>query len=347
MNPALAKTLSITASSALLIGALAFPAHAWSDHRLLTREILGDTPWLSNPQFRQIEVTPYSYTEADRSAYAPEFQPIYIDRLVGEKTTAREILLRYVDEPNWGMDEGLDLSPFQDLAGGSKGYRHQRYHYLKGVVQVGIAHERAETFYQLAKLAFAKGDAYWGFRFLARSLHYLEDLGQPLHTRPFRLRQILGVGFSLPKLKILAGNYHHYYEAWVSNRLSKQQKAGAGNWVMAIREADPAKVHTAKDAAKALAAYSNKHADRLLEVSESYWPSRVKRTDAIAPIDFRLLDPPTPPRGWETLDKVTTNALHVTAKVSKGFLAFAYSDAIAPSRPKTPDSGWGGLDNLD
>ncbi len=347
MNPTIAKTLSLTAFSALLIGMTAMPAHAWGDHRLLTREILGDASWLSKPEFRQIEVTPYGYAEHDRSPYAPGFQPIYVDRLVGEKTTAREILLRYVDEPDWGMDDDLSLSPLQGMAGGSKGYRHQRYYYLGGVLRVGDAHGRAEHFYRMSKLAFGKGDSYWGFRFLARSLHYVEDMGQPLHTRPFRMRQILGVGLNLDKLKNLSSNYHHYYEAWVSDRLAKQQRSGSGNWVGAIREADAGNIHSVKEATKALSAYSHKHADQLLEASEGYWPSKVKRTDAIAPIDPRLLAPPKPPAGWETLDKLTTNALHVTAKVSKGFLAFAYRDAITQSRPRSPDSGWGGLSDLD
>jgi len=347
MNPSTAKTLTLAALSAILIGMSASPAHAWGDHRALTREILGDVPWLSSPEFRQIEVTPYRYAEDDKTSYAPGYQPIYIDRLVGERTTAREILLRYVDEPDWGMDDGLSLSPLQDLAGGSKGFRHQRYYYLGGVLRVGDAHGRAEHFYRMSKLAFGKGDTYWGFRFLARSLHYLEDMGQPLHTRPFRMRQIPQAGFSPAKLTHLASNYHHYYEAWVSDRLAKQQRSGSGNWVSAIRDADAGPIRSAKEASKALAAYSNKHADQILEASERYWPGRVKRTDEIVPIDARLLDPPKPPAGWDTLNTLTANALHVTAKVSKGFLAFAYKDAISQTRPRSPDSGWGGLGDLD
>jgi hypothetical protein len=347
MSPTIAKTLSFTAFSAMLIGLSAMPAQAWSDHRLLTREILGDVSWLSNPEFRQIEVTPYPYEKDDSGPYAPGFQPIYVDRLVGEKTTAREILLRYVDEPDWGMDEGLELSFLQGLAGGSKGFRHQRYYYLGGVLRVGDAHGRAEHFYRMSKLAFGKGDAYWGFRFLARSLHYVEDMGQPLHTRPFRLRQIPEAGFSPEKLKTLATNYHHYYEAWVSDRLSKQQRSGSGNWVEAIRDADPGEIRSVKEASKALSAYSHKHADQLLEVNERYWPRKVKQMAEIIPIDARLLDPPKPPDGWEKLNTLTANALHVTAKVSKGFLAFAYRDAITQTRPRNPDSGWGGLTDLD
>lgn len=347
MNPEIAKTLTAAALSALLLAGFGTPAWAWSDHRLLTREILGDVPWLSKPEFRQITVTAYTYAETDRSAYSPTFQPIFVDRLPGETTTAREILLRYVDEPDWGMDEDLSVSPFQWLAGGSKGYRHQRFYYLGGVVQVGDAHSRAEHFYKLSKQAFAKGDPYWGFRFLARALHYLEDVGQPLHSRPFRWRQLLTVRFDMEKLKTLSTNHHHYYEAWVADRLAKQQRSGAGNWVGAIRDSDEGDVKSVKDATKALSAYARKHANDLMAASDSYWPRKVKRTDEIVPIDMRLLDPPQPPAGWKTLDRITTNALHVTAKVSKGFLAFAYRDAVTQTRTKSPDAGWGGLTDLD
>ncbi len=347
MNPAIAKTLTLTAFSVMLIGLSASPAQAWGDHRLLTREILADASWLSNPEFRQIEVKPYRYEKEDAGPYAPGFQPIYVDRLVGEKTTAREILLRYVDEPDWGMDDGLELSPLQGLAGGSKGFRHQRYYYLGGVLRVGDAHKRAEHFYRMSKHAFSQGDAYWGFRFLARSLHYVEDMGQPLHTRPFRLRQLPAAGFIPEKLANLARNYHHYYEAWVSDRLSKQQRSGSGNWVTAIRDADVSEIRSVKEASKALSAYSNKHADPLLEANERYWPRKVKETESVVPIDSRLLDPPKPPAGWEQMNLLTANAMHVTAKVSKGFLAFAYRDAITQTRPRNPDSGWGGLTDLD
>lgn len=347
MTPVFAKTLALTASSAMLIGMIAMPAHAWGDHRALTREILADVPWLTAPEFRRIPVTAYTYAEEDLAVYAPGFRPVYVDRLVGEQTTAREILLRYVDEPDWGMDDELDLSPLQSLAGGSKGYRHQRYYYLGGVLRVGEAPERAAAFYRLSKAAFAKGDAYWGFRFLARALHYMQDMGQPLHTKPFRLREVMHTGLKPEALKILATNYHHYFEAWVADRLTKQQRSGEGNWVRAIRDADAAKVTDVAHAGKALAAYSYKHADPLLKASEAYWPRKVKRTDAIAPIDPRLLDPPSPPEGWETLNRLTENALHVTSKVAKGFLAFAHQDAIAPAKPSNPDAGWGGLSDLD
>lgn len=347
MNRATAKTLSLTVFAAILAGLAAQPAHAWGDHRQLTREILGDVSWLSNPEFRQIEVTPYRYADAERSAYPTNFKPIYVDRLIGEKTTAREILLRYVDEPDWGMDEGLQLSPLQGLAGGSKGYRHQRYYYLGGVLRVGDAHGRAAEFYRLTKLAFGQGDTYWGFRFLARSLHYLQDMGQPLHTRPFRTRQLLGTGLNATKVSILAANYHHYYEAWVADRLEKQQRSGSGNLVKAIRDADAGTIASVKDASKALSAYSHKNAGRLLDASEAYWPRKVKQTESIVPIDARLLDPPQPPQGWDTLNQLTENALHVTAKVAKGFLAFAHRDAIRQTRPRSPDSGWGGLTDLD
>lgn len=347
MNPRIAKTCSLTAFSTLLIGLTAMPAEAWGNHRQLTQEILGDVAWLSHAEFRQIDVTPYRYAEDDRTPVAPDFQPIYVDRLIGEKTTAREILLRYVDEPDWGMDDDLEVSPFQGLSGGSKAYRHRRDYYLGGVLQLGHAHRRADHFYRMAKLAFSREDAYWGFRFLARALHYLEDMGQPLHARPFLMRQLPAAGFSVTKLKVRSTNYQNYYEAWVDEQLAKQQRAGSGPWLTAIRDANEGPIRSVKDACKALSVYSHQSADQLLKANDQYWPTKVKRMDAIIPIDQRLLDPPQPPEGIATLEAITEKALHVTAKVSKGFLDYAYRDAIRAPRQNDPDAGWGGLGDLD
>ncbi len=43
------------------------------------------------------------------------------------RVRAIEVLSLYSAEPDWGMDEGMKLSPLQILTGGSLGYRHLRY----------------------------------------------------------------------------------------------------------------------------------------------------------------------------------------------------------------------------
>jgi hypothetical protein len=43
--------------------------------------------------------------------------------------------------------------------------------------------DRIELFVRLSSLAFATEHPYWGWRFLAWSLHYLQDLTQPYHAK--------------------------------------------------------------------------------------------------------------------------------------------------------------------
>jgi hypothetical protein len=99
--------------------------------------------------------------------------------------SAREILAGYSGEPDWGMDKGLDASRDQLLMGGkdgkmtsSQGFRHMSF--LFGLL--GEAPRRAQLFFDLGKRAIEKGHPYWGFRFAAWGMHYLEDMGTPVHT---------------------------------------------------------------------------------------------------------------------------------------------------------------------
>jgi hypothetical protein len=50
----------------------------------------------------------------------------------------------------------------------------------------------------LARLAFATGHSYWGYRFLGWGLHHVQDLTQPYHAKPLP-------GVELPSLLLLEG----------------------------------------------------------------------------------------------------------------------------------------------
>lgn len=313
----------------LALFALPAPAWAWADHHLLTRELLRDQTWLND--HRKIKVTEYTYSERDPGPYHPDYRPPYIDRLVGSTTTAREILIRYVDEPDWGMDEGLELSPLQSLAGGSKGYRHQKYFFFRAL-RVGEAPKRAAHFYEMARVAFKKKDPYWGFRFLARALHYVEDLGQPYHTNPLLWRQVWTVKGDFKKLVTLCSNMHFHYEAYVSHQLTKEAATGEGKWIAALRDTQPAEVVDAESAAFALADYSQRKSTTLLDACERFWPKKVKSVKEIVPIRVETLEPDEPPPSWGTIQEITDYQLRATAMMVKGLLAKAKDDLLkAPS----------------
>lgn len=133
------------------------------------------------------------------------------------KVNALEVLSLYSAEPDWGMDEGLRLSPLQVLTGGSQGYRHLRYGLF--FFRVGRAHHRVLHFTRLAGAAASRRDPYWSVRFAARALHYLEDLASPMHTKPFPERAV-AAGLLRPKrLYYAVYNYHLNVERAVGYRL--------------------------------------------------------------------------------------------------------------------------------
>jgi hypothetical protein len=50
-------------------------------------------------------------------------------------------------------------------------------------IRDGMAYARMALFLRLARFAHAQGHPYWGYRFTAWALHYLEDISQPYHAR--------------------------------------------------------------------------------------------------------------------------------------------------------------------
>jgi hypothetical protein len=115
------------------------------------------------------------------------------------KVSAKSVLSTFSDEPDWGMDQGLFQIPEYGYGkipyGAETGIASQApFHMLflneNYIVKLaapemkdGMGRERIELFSRLSKLAFQVGHPYWGFRFSAWVLHYLEDLGQPFHSR--------------------------------------------------------------------------------------------------------------------------------------------------------------------
>lgn len=211
---------------------------------------------LNNPA---VEITPYIYDKLDNDIYSENYaiemregerptvnspEPQYDEdeyyydfvhyhKPEGGKVSAMEVLSLYSAEPDWGMDFGLHLSPLELLTGGSQGYRHLRYGMF--IFRSGIAHRRAIHFTEIARNVFTSRDFYWGIRFSARAIHYMEDLLTPFHTKPFP------VGFPLKKLLssrdifFTTYNYHLNYERLIAYHLWRGNK----DLISAIREAKP------------------------------------------------------------------------------------------------------------
>jgi hypothetical protein len=114
---------------------------------------------------------------------------------------AREVLHTYSDEPDWGMDQ--DLFPVAQYGYGSCPFGPEHGPSSQAPFHMAFLHEnplvmalrpslgrsfmveRIQLFFALAGLAMDSGVEYWGWRFAAWAMHYLQDITQPYHARPF------------------------------------------------------------------------------------------------------------------------------------------------------------------
>ncbi len=123
-----------------------------------------------------------------------------------------KILVLYTTEPDMHLDCDLDLHPSQKLTKGSHGYRHMQFKILGK--KFGITDQCSQYFYDSAIKAYKMGNHYWAFRFLARSIHYLADLGHPFHVKiapPLELMKILTDKKRAFKIFAAAHNGHEVY----------------------------------------------------------------------------------------------------------------------------------------
>ena len=166
--------------------------------------------------------------------------------------TPLEILSFHSTDPDDGRDKDLiirdskgrphyafrDQFWFGSLQGGnSQAFRHLEkppfsWKYRESTFgfpfrAVGEATSRAEIYYQTALLAFALEEDYWGWRFLAGSFHYLQDLENPYHAAQIT-PELLKKGFKaywswgrnqkkglMPTLAHVVSNSHRFMETYL------------------------------------------------------------------------------------------------------------------------------------
>jgi hypothetical protein len=138
-----------------------------------------------------------------------------------EKVAVLAVLASAADEPDYGHDINL-FSDNPGAVGAAYGFGPQpfgdaRFQYSsQAPFHMGFFHEsavvyaaagflerswpdwRAYQYMGLARLAFASGHPYWGYRFLGWGLHHIQDLTQPYHAKPLP-------GVELANLLLLEG----------------------------------------------------------------------------------------------------------------------------------------------
>lgn len=185
----------------------------------------------------------------DVSAYLKPHPPLeqrFIAAPPGAELTVREVLRTYSDEPDWGMDRdlwshpeyGYGAEPYGKPTGvSSQAAFHMKFAHEPWLVRTfvpsladGMPIERLELFTRLARFAFRTGHDYWGWRFGAWALHYVQDLTQPYHTRAFPgagagyyLRYILSFHKAEMKARAtqLVENRHLLYEDFAAYSLQR------------------------------------------------------------------------------------------------------------------------------
>lgn len=207
------EVIFFTLLALTVILALPRSAFAWGGHREVTYYTVKDIAWINS--YGKIKITPFIYE--DQGKRKTPYSIPYKEGYIGDTTDALTILITYCEEPDWELDKGIDSSLFRVLEKiglDSNSWRHGCWVMLGGLLKVGGATERFVYCYNMSLTAFKNNDPYWGFRFLARSIHYLEDVTQPQHTYPVPFRVILENLFNTEKIIQIVSNHHFTLERY-------------------------------------------------------------------------------------------------------------------------------------
>jgi hypothetical protein len=131
---------------------------------------------------------------------------VYLRLRPGERVAPLLVVASASDEPDDGLDVGLFEDsgtafgaryrfgplpfgdarlPFATQAPFHMGFFHESRLLLALAPALGRTYPevRLHAFASLARFAFSRGHAYWGWRFLGFGLHYAQDLTQPYHAK--------------------------------------------------------------------------------------------------------------------------------------------------------------------
>ncbi|MCB0403822.1 MAG: hypothetical protein KDD51_03490 [Bdellovibrionales bacterium] len=181
-----------------------------------------------------------------------------LDENAGRGVFVKSVLAKYSDEPDWGADQDLfepdqypelwtsDTPYVSQKSGlGSQGFRHM---YFSGKLNwwepigsiqipqyaIGEAPARAQIYWDLSQALKRAGADYWAYRFLAWSLHYVQDLFQPFHSRQTPSKSFIEfrlMWWVIPSIDVEATGdqiayYHLGYEAWVTRDFEHNPRLG-------------------------------------------------------------------------------------------------------------------------
>lgn len=320
--------------------------HAWARHNLITKYAIQNNESDINSVMVVTEISP-------DDSINPEYAPIYTnpdfknnkvdcnkfinydldsgwyEGFEGKEpvaaTTALEVLINFSDEPDWGMDKNLNLSFAQKFMAGSQGYRHMYYpawsfHLPFIFIPQGEAPERAEHFFKRALMEYRKGNLYASYRELARSMHYIMDMGQPFHTFQLPVKLINKRSPFNGTVQAIK-NYHFAYETFVANILQMEDCGNAEIFRDDIANAKSMPADSAGALAIKVAISSSKMAHNLIPLCMDVfgeWLNSEKR-QALTGEEFeKIISKQTPE--IDKLHVLTAEALKLTSEGARGLI---------------------------
>lgn len=314
---------------------------------LVERVIPGATPPEEGVPLK--EVSPYLKE-------VPPLLTVFRD-VTGQNVSIRSVLSTFSDEPDWQMDHtlwgfteyGYGEQPYGNPEGeGSKAPFHMQFMHENVLVRKFASHilegmvpERMELFLRLSRFAFENGQPYWGYRFLAWSIHYAQDLCQPYHSKAlpsagtgYYLRYI--VSFTKKRMQQkttqVVANRHFIYEDFVAYSL---QDSYTGTSEMSRALADFLKtgeadldVKDTKALTEEITAFAAKHSpviDKTIIKAFGRKLTKDHRYDLENDPNYKITDllAKLPPEKGEILLKETQKDFSITARATRTLIRMA------------------------
>ncbi|OAA29925.1 phospholipase [Kosmotoga arenicorallina S304] len=317
----------------ILVLFFALTAFAWSGHDALTYYIVSSMPDIADIR---VPITPYTYENIDNRIYNMEkanfsdylgqrynpwedddvFISVFPNPLpVDNIAPLWQIFSVYSYEPDLGMDQDLELNSSQKLTGGSQGWRHMEYRLL--FMRFGEVSKSVEYFSDLSTEVWDMNDPYWAYRFMARAIHYLEDIGMPYHTFPAPTCELFKLIFNFDKWYVVFANYHYAYDFYGGYRLW----TGYEPLVKAIKEAEPVKIKNPRKDALKLRRYARGKLSRVYyEMKELMGDDLESGNTDLATKEY--FDELVATKDTSKLDELTIELLSKVASYVKGYILY-------------------------
>jgi hypothetical protein len=302
----------ILAISAIIV--LSGTARAWNGktHSALARLALQGDPALTQPVAAESLADFLSATgQGDVAAFDAKLRlnpsAAFSFKLPGEASgslvSPLDVIATYVNEPDWGMDQGIcaaypgTCSPDLKFMGAfekglpSQAFRHMYWPtgYIKIFKKflpiplhedkpIGEAPQRCQLFFDMSVRAARSGHPYWAARFLAWSMHYAQDVTQPFHAAQLPSKHLMGTTHLIPSMAKTVKKlsyYHLAFEGYIAALLDGAQgQAIEQRLRQSISGVSDLKQTTAAGVAQAAAAHSvsESFAKRTGEAAMKFFP---------------------------------------------------------------------------